>query len=100
MGPKTSDLADVDIALYVALERSVVNSGKQLEQHFDETETFSTVSADVSVWELVALFLDNLRNQFKLCVVIHPNWCSTASFGYSEQSFLSAVPVEEYTLFQ
>ena len=49
--------ADVDVALYVALERSVVNSGKRLEQHFDATETFSTDSADVSVWELVGLFL-------------------------------------------
>ena len=61
--------ADVDVALCVALERSVVNSGKRLE-HIDATESFSTGSADVSVWEHVALFLVNFRSRVKLCVQI------------------------------
>ena len=65
--------AHVDVALYVALERSVVNFGKSLEQHFDATETFSTDSADVSVWEHVGLFLVNFRSRLKLCLVIQTN---------------------------
>jgi len=47
-----------------------VDSGKRLEPHFDVTETFSTDSVDVSVRELVGLFLVNFRSRLELCVVI------------------------------
>ena len=50
--------------------RDFWDSGKRLEQHFDATGTFSTDSADVSVWELVGLFLVNFRSRLELCVVI------------------------------
>ena len=50
----------VNVTLLDVLERSVVDSGTRLEQHFDATETFNTDTADVSVWELVGLFLVDL----------------------------------------
>ena len=40
---------DVNVTLHVVLGRSAVDSGKQLEQHFRATETFSTDSAEVFV---------------------------------------------------
>merc|ERR1712135_180095 len=56
-------LADVNVALHDALERSVVDptgfftDETWLEQHFCATETFGADSDDVSVWELVGLLL-------------------------------------------
>ena len=59
-------LKDVNVTLHVVLGRSAVDSGKRLEQHFDATETFSTDSADVSVWELVSLLVVTVRGRFEL----------------------------------
>ena len=56
--------------IHDVLERSVVDSGIWLEQNFDATDTFGTDSDDVSVWELVGLFLVNFRSRFEICVVI------------------------------
>ena len=53
------------------------DSGTRLEQHFHATETFSTDSADVSVWEVVGLFLVNFRSRFEICVVIQTNVAKT-----------------------
>ena len=61
---------DVNVTLHVVLGRSAVDFGRRLKQHFDATETFSTDSADVSVWELVGLFLVNFRSRFEICVAI------------------------------
>ena len=46
-------IADVHVTLHYALERSVVDSEKRLEQHFHATETPGDDSDDVSVWELI-----------------------------------------------
>ena len=43
-----------------------MDSGRRQEQHFDATETFSTDSADVSVWELVGLLVVTVRGRFEL----------------------------------
>ena len=67
--------------------RGFWDSGKRLKQRFDATETFSTDSVDVSVWELLGLFLVNFRSRLELC----RNPISIS---------LSAVAVKEYTPYQ
>ena len=62
--------ADADVALYVALERSIVESRKRLKQHFDETETFSTDSANVTSGSLWVSFPVNFRSRLELRVII------------------------------
>ena len=60
-------IADVNVALHVAVERSVVDSTGSfneiwLEQHFHVKETFSVDSDDVSVCETSLISLRNAVN--------------------------------------
>ena len=65
-------IADVNVALNVALDRSVVEPTGEiwLEQHFRASRNVRRDSDDVSDWEHVGLILVTFRSRLELCVVI------------------------------